>query len=447
MRSLEGSRVLVAGAGLAGLTAAVELRHLGCDVTIVEARRRVGGRVLTWRTAGGGGPQGELGGDLIDEDQRGIRELANAMGLQLTPVLEGGFAFLHRGNGQRRRVAAVPDDSRTRHYMEELVRAFDLAEGRWDSAIAEALARRSVTEWLNEVGADESWRARTLGFRGFFLADPGQLSLLAFVEQFTSGGDPSKGRMYRIRGGNDCLPRAMAERFAGRLHLGHELVKITQDGTRVLASVRVGTGELQEIESEFAVLALPTTTLRHVEFSPRLPDLQRDAIERLRYGRATKVLLHFDSQPWRQPGGPLAFATDLPIGAVWDASEDQPGPDGLLTVLAGGSISTAVQAEIASGGMERLRDHLTWLHLEDARLLGGECATWEDDVWARGGYAYFDPGFDPPLRAWLARPHGRVTFAGEHTSYKWQGYMNGAVESGQRAVMELRIAVAAGSIG
>jgi len=65
--------------------------------------------------------------------------------------------------------------------------------------------------------------------------------------------------------------------------------------------------------------------------------------------------------------------------------------------------------------------------------------TWEDDPWWRGGYAVFDPSFDPSLRPWLARPAGRVVFAGEHTSLRWQGYMNGAIESGKRAAAEVRV--------
>ena len=67
-----------------------------------------------------------------------------------------------------------------------------------------------------------------------------------------------------------------------------------------------------------------------------------------------------------------------------------------------------------------------------------KAVTWEDDPWSRGGYAVFDPSYGPHLRAWLARPAGRIVFAGEHTSLRWQGYMNGAIESGKRAAAEVR---------
>jgi monoamine oxidase len=87
-------------------------------------------------------------------------------------------------------------------------------------------------------------------------------------------------------------------------------------------------------------------------------------------------------------------------------------------------------------GLEGLAKRLEWLG-SPSRPLATRVITWEDDPWARGGYAYFDPGFDPAWRDLLARPHGRIVFAGEHTSLRWQGYMNGAVESGQRAAAEI----------
>ena len=82
-------------------------------------------------------------------------------------------------------------------------------------------------------------------------------------------------------------------------------------------------------------------------------------------------------------------------------------------------------------------DRLTWLGTP-SELLATQAITWEDDPWSRGGYAFFDPAFDPGLRAWLASPAGRVVFAGEHTSLRWQGYMNGAIETGKRAAAEIQ---------
>ena len=185
------------------------------------------------------------------------------------------------------------------------------------------------------------------------------------------------------------------------------------------------------------MLALPATLLRRVPITPALPAQQHDAIARLKYGQATKTLLQFSTRFWRAAGRPRAFGGDLPFGAAWEGNEEQRGRPGILTLLAGGSASPATQAIVARDGMRGLAGSLDWLGSAGAQLLHTQQVVWEADPWARGGYAYFDPGFDPMLRQWLARPFGRLFFAGEHTSFRWQGYMNGAVESGRRAAAEI----------
>jgi monoamine oxidase len=131
-----------------------------------------------------------------------------------------------------------------------------------------------------------------------------------------------------------------------------------------------------------------------------------------------------------------AFGTDASTGAVWDGNEQQAGRGGILSLLAGGSASGGLQ-RLASQGGRALARELAWLGARGHAPRTLKMVVWENDPWARGGYAVFTTGFDPDLRAWLSRPHGRLVFAGEHTSIKSQGYMNGAVESGMRAVEEI----------
>ncbi len=102
---------------------------------------------------------------------------------------------------------------------------------------------------------------------------------------------------------------------------------------------------------------------------------------------------------------------------------------------------------MAREGPSALARALNWLGSSRAELLGCRQVVWASETWSRGGYAMFDPGYDPGLRAWLARPCGRLFFAGEHTSFAWQGYMNGAIESGRRAAAEIEAAHRLGSTG
>ena len=199
--SLSGSSVLVAGAGLAGLVAARDLVAMGAEVTVIDARERTGGRVWTIREGFTDRQHAEAGGDLINGGQAEIRRLASELGLNLVRILRGGFAAFRqgaRGRRQMRPARRVAWDTMRRQLAQQ-VRAYRLAERRWDSAIASAIAGESVGGWLDRVTADEEMRATTLALRGFFLAGPGDLSLLALVDQFAEDEAPGSEQMYRIR--------------------------------------------------------------------------------------------------------------------------------------------------------------------------------------------------------------------------------------------------------
>ena len=170
-----------------------------------------------------------------------------------------------------------------------------------------------------------------------------------------------------------------------------------------------------------------------------LAELGARAFWSLRYGAATRLVLQFRRRFWNKPGRPNAFGSDQAFGAVWDGNEQQRGPHGILSFLAGGTASRELQSILRTGGPEAVAGQIRWLG-RPTQVVASRSVTWEDDQWARGGYAYVDPRFNPALRDWLARPAGRVVFAGEHTSVKWQGYINGAILSGHRAAAEIRAA-------
>jgi monoamine oxidase len=440
---LRGVSVVVAGAGLAGLTAARALEADGASVTVVEARARVGGRVWTIREGFQHGQHAEAGADLIEEEQHGVRDLAASLRLATVPILRSGWGFYGPdASGRRRRVYKSPKTfAIAAKRLRPEIADYTAADERWDSAVGIALARRSVRQWLESGAADPVLAAALTGLRGFFLADPEDLSLLVLVEQFASDGMPGTGRMFRLKGGNDRLPQAMARALRGPLLLETVVRQVVQDDQSVRVTIDEH-GARRELRADFIVAAMPASTLRDIQFEPAPPEEQQRAIESLRYGSATRVLLQFERRFWNRSGRPRAFGTDLPIGAVWDGNEQQRGPAGILALLAGGKASHETQTILAAEGERGIVRRLAWLG-QPARIIASRSLAWESDPWSRGGYAYFHPAFDPRLRAWLPRPFGRVLFAGEHTSERWQGYMNGAIESGRRAAVEVR-AIASG---
>ena len=441
-RRLRGVRVLVAGAGLAGLAAARDLEARGADVTVIEARDRVGGRVWTMRSAFHRDQHAEAGADLIESEQEAVVGLARDLGLGLAPILRRGFGYC--GADRRGRVCIQSVDRAFRPVWEplqHLVADYRLTEQRWDGAIARDLGRQSVAEWLRRIHADPVVSGRFRGLRGLFLADPEDLSLLALVD-FFAGDAFGHGKMMRLIDGNDRLATEAAARLRRPVRLRCVLRRVSARRRRVVAKLE-SASRLQELEADYLVAALPATTLREVAWHADVPPTQRDAFARLRYGSATRLLVQFGRRFWRKAGRPNAFGSDQPTGAVWDGNEQQTGPEGILSLLAGGRASAELQTIVRSEGVDGVVRRLSWLG-QPAPARVWRMVVWEDDPWAGGGYAYFDPGFDPRLRDWLARPAGRVVFAGEHTSIRWQGYMNGAVESGQRAAREVA-ALAAGA--
>jgi monoamine oxidase len=196
-------------------------------------------------------------------------------------------------------------------------------------------------------------------------------------------------------------------------------------------------GRLDALAADYVVMALPASTARAVIFEPPLPGRQQQALDRLRYGPAHRLLVQFAQPFWRRRRRPMLVSTPLPIGAVWDGNQEQRGQPGILTFLAGGGASAELTDLLDREGLDGVVGLLPWRERAAPPVAHARIA-WEHDPWAAGGYAVFDTSFDPELREWLPRPAGPIVFAGEHTSQRWQGYMNGAIESGWRAAAEIR---------
>jgi monoamine oxidase len=424
------------------LAAARELEAEGAGVTVLEARNRVGGRVQTIRGLFADRQHGEAGADLIEGEQTLVHELARAVGLKPARILRAGFAYYGPDRGGRNRVWRSPSiwkDAASR--LKPEIERFQAANRRWDSGVAAALGPQSVAAWLRRQRADRGFVSGVRSIRGFFLADPEDLSLLSLVDQF-SDGVPGDDEFYRIPGGNDRLPVKVAAALKGRLVLGALVQEVGHSEAGVTLSFLHNSAR-QELSADFAVLAVPATTLRRIRFSPPLPQAQWEAIRSLKYGPATRVLLQFERAFWRRVRRHRAFGTVQPTGAVWDASEGQRGRSGMLMLLAGGRASGECREILAQEGAEGILERLRWLG-RPAPLTAMWHTSWEDDPLAGGGYAVFSPEFDPYLRDWLRRPAGRLAFAGEHTSISWEGFMNGAIESGRRAAAEISAFAASG---
>ena len=376
---------------------------------------------------------------MIDGSQPRSSSSRAELGLKLTRILRGGWGFVHPDAQGRPRIVRR-GVARGWERLEARLRAdrrYRLAERRWDSPIAADLARQSVAEWLDGIGADAELRAD--GARAARVLPGGSRGAVAARARRSVRRRRRAGPAHRCTASKAATigwPTALAAPLGQRLQLDTELVAVSHRGRGVRASVKHGR-QVAQLPCDYLVFALPATLLRRIPITPALPPQQHDALVRLKYGRATKTLLQFSQPFWRVPGRPRAFGSPLPWGAVWDGNEEQRGSPGILALLAGGGASDATRR---AGHARRRRGAGAIARLArrpPGELVAAHQISWDDDPWARGGYAFFDPAFDPALRSWLAQPCGPLFFAGEHTSLRWQGYMNGAIESGRRAAAEV----------
>ena len=443
-------RIVVVGAGLAGLTCAYRLAQAGVHAQVLEARDdRAGGRCWTARGFAGG-QVAEHGGELIDTRHTQLRALVAELGLDLDDLHADDDAepILHL-RGQRR----DPDDvdAALAPVRQLLARERDrVGDYRHDHAgpAAREFDNLSVADWVaaNVPGGGSSLAGAAIigSITEEFGADPTELSAIALLQYYVERDDDADER-WHVRGGNDLIvDRLVAGLADGTLRLGAplEALRRTAGGGYELS---VG-GSPSTVAADIVVLAAPFTALRRVDLDGSgLSEGKRAAIEQLGMGTSAKVLLQFDRRLSAFGGWSGELQTDEPYRLTWDSSSSQPGAEGLLTIWSGGSTAAGYPAPDGAHGPAPesvVTESLDWLerHVPGIGAAHNGLAyldVWGDDPWTHGSYAAFRPGQYTRFWGALADPEGGIHVAGEHTSTVSQGFLNGAVESGERAAAEV----------
>jgi monoamine oxidase len=445
------TRVIVVGAGLAGLTAALDLVEAGWKVTVLEARNRVGGRVHTVRSeAFTHGLHAEAGGESIDADHADLLALLDRFGLGTedrppNKILDGLTSWHGRrqataGFVAERDGAVGADYGRYYAALDEL--APDIDPARPDAhPDAAALDARSLAEFVDDL--DLVPEARFLvdaDNRGEFNAEASDVSLLFVAQQWAVGEDIADEDVeaMRVAGGNDLLPRAMADELGDVVVTGAPVTKVAHTSTGVIV-----TAGGASYEGAWLVLACPFVPLRAVAFEPPLPDDAAAAIAGLDLGQAAKVTVQYDERGWADdPTGATSGFTvsDAGFGIAWSPTDSygDPNDPGLLTAFLTGDRAAAAAAQTDAERIESIRTAFVATYPQLEGLDSGHPSTiaWANERFTGGGYAVFRPGqmtaFWPVIRSGT----GRIRFAGEHTE-PLAGYMESAVRSGHRVARDL----------
>ena len=457
--SAAGNRepVAIIGAGLAGLTAAYRLHQAGIACEIFEGSERTGGRVLTKYDFNKDAMFCELGGELVDSNHQDLITLARDLGVdiqELKGVDRGADLYFFGG----------------KHYADEqLIPLFqpfarklaaDL-EGIYDkdqnlTAKAQRFDKISLAQYLAESSKGvENWVidllrvAYTIEY-GRDADEQSALNLIVYLKPETSNGfkifgdsDESK----RIKGGSSSLPNALVNALAGKVKIqqGHNLLKIAETNSNLILTFGADGGS-KEVKFTRVICTLPFTMLRLVDGvkALALSKPKQDTIAQLGYGNNSKVMYGFTERWWRNPALKLPASsngsvyTDLTLQCTWESSRGQTGESGILTNFLGGA---AAVKRLTDASFEKFREELLLVFPGIGDKFDGKRAlmSWPDYKFTRGSYSCPLVGQYTTLLQAAPTPElgGRLLFAGEHTSGDFAGFMNGAVQSGNRAAKEI----------
>ena len=455
VRTGPSKKVIIIGAGLAGLAAAYELTQLGHQVTVLEARMRPGGRVLTLRDPFAEGLYAEAGAARIPDHHDFTLKYVEHFGLTLDPFEPQDSTSVYYVRGQRIKATPgedlelpyklTPEESklgpkgiRQKYIWSVLSELGDVTDPNWPTI--------DLLTKYDHMNRSEFWRSRGASSEAIALLSLGGIddrieTWSALFMLRNQALNQRRTRYYKIRGGTDLLPRAFAVRLANRIHYGSPVVRIEQNAHDVKA-VFQHAGTYFTMSGDHLICAVPFTVQRNIEAVPAFSPEKQQAIEQLPYLSVSKVFLQVKRRFWVTERLNGFATTDLPIGQVWDATYNQPGVHGILQAF---PISLHSRRLTALTEQERVRFALDQVETVYPGIRenfeGGVSKCWDEDEWARGGTAYYKPGQFRSLLPHVARREGRVHFAGEHTSVWIDGWMQGALESGNRVARQVNAAV------
>lgn len=444
-------KVVVAGGGVAGLAAALTLSEAGHDVTVIEAQARPGGRVSTLREPFTGGLYAEAGALMFSNTHKSVLRYANRFDLPLTSTTMAELFANYFVRGKRIQPAKSPsvewpydlspeerklglEGMQQRYLSPGLQNLGDPASDRWPGDAQSTLDRMTFAAYLHQQGASgEAVALLRLGYFDLIGDGIGASSALSVLRDAALGA----GAIYhKIKGGNDLLPRAMARQLGDRVMYGMEVVRINQTSDRVTVTVRRH-GTTDTLDCDRLICTLPFSVLRSIEIAPGWSASKRRAVDSLSYTSVTRTFLQMRSRFWAERGFTGYAVTDCAAGLAGDATMTLNTSGGILESYVTGS---AARELTALPPHDRVRAALRRMEGpypgSGTHFVSGVSKCWDEDPWAKGAYAWFRPGEMSSLMPHIARPEGRIHFAGDHTS-AMPGWIDGAIQSGERAAREV----------
>ncbi len=438
---------VVVGAGLAGLTAARELRRAGRSVQVLEARDRVGGRLLNEPI--GDGKVVEVGGQWLGPTQYRMAALARSVGVDTFPTHTHGDTLAEFGGRLINFRGSIPplsphillDFGRAQRKLEAMARQVPL-EAPWEAPHAREWDSQTFSSWVEHVTfTDGARRIFEVFVEGVWSAQGEDLSLLHVLTYVHSAGgvdaliDTGGGAQQdRFVGGSQRVAERLAEDLGDVVTLGAPVRRIEHGLDHVVVE-----SDGASVRAARVIVAIPPTLTGRIVYDPPLPGRRDQLTQRMPQGTVIKCMALYEKPFWRERGLSGEATSDVgPVKVAYDNSPPDGRPGVLLGFLegrVGRELGRATEAERRAAVVECF-----------TRFFGPDAAepyryierSWAEEEWTRGCYGcYFGPGGWTSYGSALRQPIGPIHWAGSETATVWLGYMDGAVQSGERAAREV----------
>jgi monoamine oxidase len=456
-RTGKSARVVIVGAGMAGLVAGYELMQAGHDVTLLEARGRVGGRVQTIRAPFEEGLHAEAGAMRIPSAHRLTMGYTNKFGLKLMPFTMNNPNAWYYVGGRKHRVSETLTDINCLGFDLTSEESKETAKQHWHNALKSVMAqlsargdaawpdiikqydRYSTREFLIESG----WSEGAIEMFGVLENLESRMSA-SFVEVLLAELGHAFTDMSQIVGGMDLLPQAFLPAMRSKIRFGCALTAIDQSPDKVTMYYNTVGGKRQ-IEADYAIVTIPFSVLRHVEILKPFSREKQRAIRELHYDSSAKILFQCRRRFWEEDDGIFGGGTmtDLPVRSIYYPDHGRETGRGILVASYSwaedaqrwGSLSHADRISQALEDVAQIHPQVS----EEFEV--GTSKMWHEDEFACGAFALFEPGQNLRLHQSIISPEGRVFFAGEHASlvHRW---IQGSIESGLRCADDIHTAAA-----
>lgn len=441
--------IAVVGAGIAGLHAAYTLKRAGIIAQIYEASDRTGGRIITATDLMGKGLTTEMGGEFIDSTHADMLQLIETFNLPLLDTfVESEQQLSHACYYINNKVITDKDILELFYpYTTQLSKDIDsISDTISYNQFTEAdkrLDNLSIAQYLQQIGiSGDLYKLLDVAYTTEYGCDLEQQSAINFLmlmdpnmhDNFNYSGYSDE--RYKVKGGNQRVTDALEKRLDTQINRGYKLEAIKRNHINAKTTLSFQTdGGKKEITADYVILAIPFTILREVKINCGFTTAKQKAIQEMGYGKNAKFFMGFLTHHWRDLGYTGFTFTDTYLQNGWDNSQLQEGEGAGYTIFTGGKTGDLLNqhsdAEIAAQLIPILENCYQGI----SGLQTGKMARfhWASSPLAKASYACFAPGQYTSIEGAQREPSGRIYFAGEHCSFEFQGFMNGAAQTGREA--------------